>query len=45
MPEGGGGARGVCARGGSDPGLVPGGGIPACTEADPLPCEENDRQV
>ena len=27
---------GVCSRGG--------GGIPACTEADP-PCEQNDRQV
>ena len=35
-------------------GLLPGGGgvsapggydIPACTEADPLPCEQNDRQV
>ena len=22
-----------------------GGGIPACTEADPLPCEQNDKQV
>ena len=36
------GPGGICSRGC----LVPGGwgGIPACTEADPL-CEQNDRQV
>ena len=32
---------GVCSRGVS----APGGGIPACTEADTPPSEQNDRQV
>ena len=36
----GGGGGGVCSGGVSAPG---GGGIPACTEADPLPpCEQNE---
>ena len=30
----------------SDPGGLPGrGGIPACIEAEPPPCEQNDKQV
>ena len=44
--------EGCLLRGGSGPGgSVPGGsgpgggGIPACTEADPPPCEQNDKQV
>ena len=34
---------GCLLRRGGVPG--PGGGIPACTKADPPPCEQNDRQV
>ena len=39
--------RGVFARGRVWSGgcLVRVGGIPACTEADPPPCEQNERQV
>ena len=39
---------GVPGSGVSAPGGMPGpggGGIPACTEADPPPCEQNDRQM
>ena len=39
--EGGGSTQGRSASGG---GSALGGGIPACTEADP-PCEQNDKQV
>ena len=34
---------GVCSRGGGS--LVPGGGIPACTDADPPVNRMTDRQV